>query len=202
MPYSTAMTTADAATGRRARLLEEALGLLAQSGLAAVTHRSVENAAGAPHGSVTYWFGSRYGLVEAMVERLVVECESEVRPIADGLESAYASGSAPDLYVLADAIAHWMDELRELHVARLELELAAVRDERIRPRMQEAALLFWGLCDPIVRALGSDDPERDRRAMGIMIDGILLDRLARPPQPREALVAALRQLLLSWAPDR
>lgn len=199
MRYSTVMATADAVTDRRARLLDEALAMLARSGLAAVTHRSVENAAGAPHGSVTYWFGSRDGLVDAIVDRLVAECETEVRAIAEGLEAAYATGAAPDLDRLAGAISHWMDELRELHLARLELELAAVRDERIRARMHQAALLFWGLCDPIVRALGSDDPERDRRAMGIMVDGILLDRLARPHQPREVLVAAIRRLLGSWA---
>ncbi|MGE4428137.1 MAG: TetR family transcriptional regulator, partial [Solirubrobacteraceae bacterium] len=54
---------------RRSRLLHEALALVSASGLAAVTHRSVERAAGAPHGSVTYHFGNRDGLIDAMVER-------------------------------------------------------------------------------------------------------------------------------------
>jgi DNA-binding transcriptional regulator YbjK len=36
-----------------------ASALVSSDGLGAVTHRSVEKAGGAPHGSVTYWFGSR-----------------------------------------------------------------------------------------------------------------------------------------------
>jgi AcrR family transcriptional regulator len=196
------MATADASTDRGTRLLEEALGLLAQGGLGAVTHRSVEAAAAAPHGSVTYWFGNRDGLVEAMVERLVAECESQVRAIADDISGAYSAGLEPDIDAVADAVARWIDDAREVHLARLELELAAVRDVRIRKRMQDAALIFWRMCEPVVVALGSDDPERDGRAMAVMVDGILLDRLARPPQPHDTLVAAIRQLLARWSPAK
>lgn len=184
-------TTADT----RARLLDEALKLLSERGLAAVTHRSVETAVGATHGSVTYWFGNRDGLVDAIIERLVAECEAQVRVIADDIASAYAQGGEPDIELVARAVARWIDDGREQHLARLELELAAVRDERIRSRMEEAARLFWRICESLVVALGSDDAERDGRAMGVMVDGLLLDRLARPPQPDDVLISALRQLL-------
>jgi AcrR family transcriptional regulator len=189
------MTATGAPPGRGVRLVDEALRLAAHGGLGAVTHRSVQAAAGAPHGSVTYWFGTREGLLTAMVDRLVDVCEARVAPIAAGIEAAYASGVEPDPEQIAEAVAAWIDDDRELHLARLELELAAARDPRLRPRMNDAARVFWRMCEPLARATGSDDPERDGRAMAAMVDGLLLDRLSHPPQSRAVLVAAIRRVL-------
>jgi AcrR family transcriptional regulator len=191
------MATTGAPPGTGVRLVDEALRLTAEGGLGAVTHRSVQDAAGAPHGSVTYWFGNREGLLIAMVDRLVELCEARVAPIAAGIESTFAAGAEPDLDVVAAAVAAWMDDDRDLHLARLELELAAAREPRLRERMKDAARVFWRMCEPLAVATGSDDPERDGRAMATMVDGLLLDRLSHPPQPREVLAAGVRQLLAS-----
>jgi AcrR family transcriptional regulator len=159
----------------------------------------VQAAAGAPHGSVTYWFGNREGLLRAMVDRLVEMCEARVAPIAEQMAAMYAAGGQPDVDAVAAGVAAWIDQDRELHLARLELEVAAIRDRALRDRMRDAAQVFWRMCEPLAAATGSDDPERDGRAMAAMVDGLLLDRLAHPPQSRELLVAAIRQLLLDRA---
>lgn len=189
------MAPASTSHGRQARLLDEAIALVAGGGLGAVTHRSVENAAGAPHGSVTYWFGTRDGLVAAIVERLVTECEGQVAAIAERVAEAFAAGSAPDVQAVADGLRSWIDDNREVHLARLELELAAVRDPRLAERMRDAASVFWRMCEPLAAALGSDDPERDGRAMAAMVDGLLLDRLSHPPQAHDLLAGAVSKLL-------
>lgn len=193
-----------AATGvsseRRDRLLDEGLRLLGGGGLGAITHRSVEAAAGVPHGSVTYWFGSREGLVAAMVDRLVAHSEAQVTVIARDVAASLSAGRAPDAEAVATALAAWIERSADWHVARMELELAAVRDPRLRVRMREAAQVFWRLCEPLARAAGSQDPKRDGRAMAAMVDGLLLDRLAHPPQGDQVLAAAVRQLLRSWLP--
>ena len=173
---------------KSALLLDEARRLIAEGGLAAVTHRSVERAARVPHGSVTYYFGSRDGLVAALVERMVAQSEEQVAAIAE----RQAAGS--DIDSVARNLATWMDENRELHLARLELELAAARDERIRERMTDAARIFWRMCEPLAAAAGSDDPERDGRGMAAMVDGLLLDRLAHPGQTHELLVEAVARI--------
>ena len=173
---------------RGALLLDEARRLIAGGGLAAVTHRSVESAAGVPHGSVTYYFGTRDGLVSALVDRMVAECEAQVAAIA----AQQVAGS--DLDTVARNIGNWMDENRELHLARLELELAAARDPRLRERMTEAAKVFWRMCEPIAAAAGSANPERDGRAMAAMVDGLRLDRLARGDQTHDLLVEAVGRL--------
>ena len=193
------MATTGAPVDRGTQLLDEAIRLAAERGLAAVTHRSVQAAAGAPHGSVTYWFGNREGLLRAMVDRLVEMCEARVGPIAEQMAAMYAAGGQPDVDAVAAGVAAWIDQDRELHLARLELEVAAIRDPALRDRMRDAAQVFWRMCEPLAAATGSDDPERDGRAMAAMVDGLLLDRLAHPPQSNELLVAAIRQLLLERA---
>jgi AcrR family transcriptional regulator len=180
-------------------LLQRAIELVAEGGLGAVTHRSVENAAGAPHGSVTYWFGSRDGLVAAMVDRLATECEAQAGQIAADVAAAFATGG-PDPKLVAKAVAAWIDNGRDMHLARLELELAAVRDTRLREKMTEAAAIFWKLCEPLAAATGSDDPERDGRALASMVDGLLLDRLAHAPQSDALLENAIERLLMPRAP--
>jgi DNA-binding transcriptional regulator YbjK len=186
-------------TVRRDLLVQRAIELVAEGGLGAVTHRSVENAAGAPHGSVTYWFGSRDGLVAAMVDRLATECEEQAGQIAADVAAAFATGG-PDLKAVATAVAAWIDDGRDMHLARLELELAAVRDPRLRAKMTAAASIFWRLCEPLAAATGSDDPVRDGRALASMVDGLLLDRLAHAPQSAALLEAAIARLLSPQAP--
>jgi AcrR family transcriptional regulator len=179
---------------RGALLLDEARRLVAGGGLAAITHRAVESAAQVPHGSVTYYFGSRDGLVHALVDRMVAECEDQVAAIA----RQQAAGS--DIDTVARNIAAWMDDNRELHLARLELELAAAREPELRDRMTDAARVFWRMCEPLAAAAGSEDPERDGRALAAMVDGLLLDRLAHPGQTHELLVEAIDRLTRGLTP--
>jgi DNA-binding transcriptional regulator YbjK len=193
------MSTAKVSGARREQLVDAGLRLVAGGGLGAITHRSVESAAGVPHGTVTYWFGSRDGLIAAMVDRLVADSEARVAVIAGDVAATFAAGDALDVGAIAAAVADWMQADAERQVARLELELAAARDPRLQARMRDAAQVFWRLCEPLVRAAGSSEPERDGRAMAAMIDGLLLDRLAHPPQDDAVLAAAVRQLLSSWA---
>ncbi len=183
------------ASDRRTRLLEEALKLVSSSGLGAVTHRSVERAAQAPHGSVTYWFGSRDGLISALVDWLCEESERQVAAIAAPVQAQLAAGQTPDPEAVAGALSAWMDGAATLHLARMELELQGAREPAHAARMTQAARIFWQMCETIAEGLGSRDPAHDGRAMAAMLDGLLLDRLAHPPQDQEVVVAALRWLL-------
>lgn len=192
---------------RRDQLLDEALLLVSEGGLGAVTHRAVERAAGVPHGSVTYHLGGRDDLIDALIDRMVAACERDVAVIARDVSMALAGqagrqeAAGLDVSAIADALVRWMDDGRRLHLARLELELAAARDPRLRERMSRAAEVFWRLCEPIVLAMGSTDPVRDGRAMGAAVDGLLLDHLSHDPADPAIVRAGVRQLLRSWVPD-
>jgi AcrR family transcriptional regulator len=186
---------------RRTRLLEEALRLVTESGLGAVTHRSVEQAAGAPHGSVTYWFGNREGLIAALVDWMCAESERQVREIATPVQQQLAAGQTLDIDAISRALAAWMDGAAPHHLARMELELQGAREPAHAERMTRAAQVFWDMCAAIAEGLGSEDPARDGRAMAVMLDGLLLDRLAHPVQSQEVVTAAVRWLL-SGPPHR
>ena len=180
---------------RRQDLLEAALRLVSESGLGAVTHRSVEQAAGAPHGSVTYWFGSREGLISALVDWLCDESERQARAIATPVQQQIAAGQTLDIDAIAAALSVWMDGTAAHQLARIELELQGAREPAHAERMTKAAQVFWDMCAAIAEGLGSEDPDRDGRAMAVMLDGLLLDRLAHPPQDQGVVVASLRWLL-------
>ena len=180
---------------RRTRLLEEALRLVTTSGLGAVTHRNVEQAAGAPHGSVTYWFGSREGLISALVDWLCEESERQARAIATPVQQQLAAGQTLDIEAIARALSAWMDGAAPHHLARMELELQGAREPAHAERMTKAAQVFWDMCAAIAEGLGSEDPASDGRAMAVMLDGVMLDRLAHPPQDQAVVVASLRWLL-------
>jgi AcrR family transcriptional regulator len=180
---------------RRQRLLEEALRLVSESGLGAVTHRNVEQAAGAPHGSVTYWFGNREGLISALVDWMCDESERQVRAIATPVQQQIAAGVALDIDAIAVALAAWMDGRAAHHLARMELELQGAREPAHAERMTKAAQVFWDMCAAIAEGLGSENPARDGRAMAVMLDGLLLDRLAHPPQHQDVVAASVRWLL-------
>jgi AcrR family transcriptional regulator len=180
---------------RRQRLLEEAVRLVSESGLGSVTHRNVEQAAGAPHGSVTYWFGSREGLISALIEWLCDESERQARAIATPVQQQLAAGQALDIDAIATALSAWMDGTAFHQLARMELELQGAREPAHAERMTQAAQVFWDMCAAIAEGLGSEDPDRDGRAMAAMLDGLLLDRLAHPPQSQDVVVASVRWLL-------
>ncbi len=143
---------------RRTRLLEEALRLVTDSGLGAVTHRNVEQAADAPHGSVTYWFGSREGLISALVDWMCDESERQVRAIATPVQQQIAAGQTLDVDAIAHALSAWMDGAAPHHLARMELELQGAREPAHAERMTKAAQVFWDMCAAIAEGLGSEDP--------------------------------------------
>lgn len=111
------------------------------------------------------------------------------------MQEQIAAGEAPDADAVAVALAAWMDGAATHHLARMELELQGAREPAHAVRMTQAAQIFWDMCATIVAGMGSEDPGRDGRAMAVMLDGLLLDRLAHPPQDQDVVVAAVRWLL-------
>jgi AcrR family transcriptional regulator len=180
---------------RRTRLLQEALRLVTESGLGAVTHRNVEQAAGAPHGSVTYWFGSREGLISALVDWMCDESERQVRAIATPVQQQIAAGQTLDIDAIAGALSAWRHAAPPPPSARVARDPKGAREPAHAERMTKAAQVFWDMCAAITEGLGSEDPDRDGRAMAAMLDGLLLDRLAHPPQGQDVVAASVRWLL-------
>lgn len=158
------------------RLLDAAYEVIATRGAKGATVRAVEAAAGLPHGSVRHHFGSRPGLMGALVEDLVAD---DLSHLGEPVEAMLARLLGPG---------------RTRTIARYELFLLAARDENLRQRIVHAR-------DSLVaQVVGAGVPAETARALVAGLDGLVLDGILRgdrgiPAPALRAMLARLTQAL-------
>ncbi|KAB1143094.1 TetR family transcriptional regulator [Streptomyces luteolifulvus] len=171
---------------RRQRIIDAAIRVVGEKGLAGLTHRSVAAEADVPLGSTTYHFKT---LDELMVAALRQANEGFAKVIAarGGLENADAD--------LASELAGWMGEWLAGDRTGVELEyelyLAALRRPALRPVAAEWAedlaerisrrtdpvtaralvALMDGICLQVLLTGGSYDEESSREVLARVIPG-------------------------------
>ncbi|MBG0823005.1 TetR family transcriptional regulator [Planomonospora sp. ID91781] len=113
--------------GRRDRLIDAALTVIAERGVAATTHREIARAADVPLGSMTYHFTS---LEEVLIEAFTRHAESAARVFDERL------GAARDRDAAVEAVVALVsdDLLGSEHdlVLAVELYVAAARNPALR----------------------------------------------------------------------
>jgi DNA-binding transcriptional regulator YbjK len=190
------------ATDRRTSLLDAALHVIGTRGLREATHRAVEAEAGVPHGSVTYYFGTREGMLAAAVERMRDLEEGRAAALAQQLVMAFATSSSESVIdAVAEGAAAMFEDGMLLAQARYELLLAGSRDPALGELMHECTRVFWQLAKPVVIAAGSEDPEGDARIIMAMLDGLFFDAVTKGEYDPVLLRRGLRQALRSVAPS-
>lgn len=183
-------------TDKRTALLDSAIRVIADQGLRGLTHRAVEAEAGLPHGSTTYYFGTREDLVVAIGDHIASNALKDMVPIAQQLTLALADRSKPvDIEELTRGLLIWIDQNEEVERVRYELELFGARIPELRQRMFETCQLFAKLCEPIAVACGSKDPERDGTLIQQALDGWMFHRIV-DPHPRDEIPIRGMKLLL------
>lgn len=186
-------------TTRREIILDAALALVAREGLASLTHRGTDAAAGLPSGSTSYYYRRKTDLLQAMIDRLALrlQAESEVLKAAfaavladQGREAAFAF-VADELVVCADAD-------RDLLIARLEIMLAASRDPALSgagERLARAAMRPMLFYVDLLAGPGAD-PGR-AMACAALLDGLMLPyATGQGTPPTAAQVRAVCSALL------
>jgi DNA-binding transcriptional regulator YbjK len=150
---------------RRQRIIEAAIRVVGEKGLAGLTHRSVAAAADVPLGSTTYHFKT---LDELMVAALRQANEGFAKVVASrgGLEDARADLATE----LAGLVGEWLAGDRTGVELECELYLAALRRPALRPVAAEWA---EDLADRLARRT---DP-LTARALVALVDGICLQVL-------------------------
>ncbi|WP_245170743.1 TetR/AcrR family transcriptional regulator [Streptomyces anulatus] len=126
--------------GRRTRIVDAALRVIAADGLAGLSHRTVAAEADVPLGSTTYHFGSLDELLVAALRRCNENFVQALRgsevlaapgPISAGPDgSAASAGLAEELTRLLD---RWFAGERGAIELEYELYLAALRRPALRP---------------------------------------------------------------------
>ncbi|MEU2332127.1 TetR family transcriptional regulator [Streptomyces sp. NPDC006654] len=150
---------------RRQRIIEAAIRVVGEKGLAGLSHRSVAAAADVPLGSTTYHFST---LDELMVAALRQASEGFAKVIASrgGLEDPRTD--------LAKELAGWLGEWLAGDRTGVELEyelyLAALRRPALRPVAAE-----WA--DDLAHRLAHRTDPVTARALVALMDGICLQVL-------------------------
>jgi DNA-binding transcriptional regulator YbjK len=151
--------------GRRQRIIDAAIRVVGEKGLAGLTHRTVAAEADVPLGSTTYHFAT---LDELMVAALRQSNESFAKVTA-----AHGGLTDPDTDLageLAALLGEWLSGERAGVELEYELYLAALRRPALRPVAAE-----WA--DDLAERLAHRTDPVTVRALIALLDGICLQVL-------------------------
>lgn len=186
------------AVTRRQQLTDAAISILAQAGMRGLTHRAVDEIAGVPTGSCSYYFRTRRALLQAAVERLAE---------LDSLEHAerLALTAPTDIAQIADRAAglieQWITAGRERMLARYELSLEATRRPELRAVLVTVGKRHQDLAVNMLIAAGAPHPAVQASVFVALLDGLVFGHLAgagglslTPAELRRTLIDLLHAL--------
>jgi len=187
----TAGTTARGAA-RRTEIIDAAIEVMAQVGLAGLSMRLVAHQAQIPLGAVSYYFDDKSDLIAQAFSQLSDREIDRVVRTAERLEPSMSPEKLADL--VADMIIDGFSTPPGAIVTRYELVTEATRDERLRPMFEAWYAAMVPALSRLFRDLGSHQPELDARTVMAVMAGLEIDNLYRPlgPVDKRRIRATLR----------
>ncbi|WP_396927446.1 TetR/AcrR family transcriptional regulator [Mycolicibacterium sp.] len=176
----TAGTTARGAA-RRTEIIDAAIEVMAQVGLAGLSMRLVANQAQIPLGALSYYFDDKSDLIAQSFAQLSDREIGRVVATAERLEPSMPAEKLADL--VADMIIDGFSSPPGAIVTRYELVTEASRDERLRPMFEAWYAAMIPALSRLFRELGSGQPELDSRTVMAVMAGLEIDNLYRPLSP-------------------
>ncbi|ADG73227.1 transcriptional regulator, TetR family [Cellulomonas flavigena DSM 20109] len=183
---------------RRRLVARHALAVLAEHGARGLTHRAVDQAAGLPPGSTSYYHRTRAALLDACVDDLVRQDEAEIAAMAPLLQAADEEQLAG---VLADVLHRWATTDRTRHLGRYELFLESRRHPDLAESLHRGGLAVREAVAHVLAGLGAPEPHRRATWLVAAIEGALFERIAgylsSVPVDRDELLDLARWLVRS-----
>jgi len=180
---------------RREALLDAAISVLGERGIHALTHRTVDTAAGLPAGSTSNHFRTRDALLEAVVERFA----DRERAIWDDVAIRMCPTTPRELAQVMTVVAQEATgPQRVLTLSRYAILVEAGIHPSIRARLLltgarvNAYFMNW------LRIAGSTDPGRDAPLLANHWTGLVLHQLAMPDpafDPSEQILALVTSVI-------
>jgi DNA-binding transcriptional regulator YbjK len=174
---------------RRRDLCDAAILLLGTNGARAVTHRKVDQEAGVPDGTTSFYFRTRSALFQAVAER-VTELDLDDLTAVSQTEVHESPSEPSKLAQIVFGSAEGAGLTRTK--ARYELALMAVRDAEMTQTLQQSTARFMQLGRDAVRTLQPSDPapseellEHQTIAAMMFINGVMFG-IARGDHPIES----------------
>lgn len=165
---------------RRQRIIDATLEVITEHGMSGLSHRRVAKAAGVPLSATSYYFGTLDDLVEAAFtasidrDRALMRARLEQVPLAENPIAAIAG-------IVRDQIAD-----RAAGVRSMELFVAALRSERLRPLAQAWDDAFH---EPLIPYFGD---VKARVAVALMESVVQRGLVVEPPMSVEEITAVLQ----------
>lgn len=181
-PYSASVravpraeTHRPAAMRRREALLQAAIDLAAEEGLAAVTHRAIAARAGVAPSNTTYFFDSLAELIDQAVRKYSADWAAQLEAVA----AEFPQDAKP-----ADVIAEYANILTAVvgagTMSGFEVFLYAARHPEVRPAVVHAMEKYEHAAAAGLHAVGAKRPAEGARIAVALSDGFALQRLANP----------------------
>jgi DNA-binding transcriptional regulator YbjK len=174
-------THRDTTLARRQALLDAAVEVVAERGVAGATHREIASRAGVPLSTTSYFFGSLDELLLAAMRvfsnQLLTQLEV-VRAMLTGRELSPAQAVDRLLDLL-------LSQPPARIVAQFETYLEAARRPEVREEVKRLIMALEGVAAAGLAAAGAQSPGEAARAFVALLDGFALHRVAWPGRRRE-----------------
>jgi DNA-binding transcriptional regulator YbjK len=175
---------------RRTLIADAIIETLARVGSRGLTHRAVDETAGLPPGSTSYYLRTRASLLEAAVGRLAELDSAAVSPLE----------GRPLAVVLSHVLEQLLTADRDRLLARYELSLEAVRRPELRNVLATGTRQVRDvICARLIED-GVADPHRIADDVLAMLDGLLFAEITSangPARSRQDLQHSIERVLES-----
>lgn len=179
---------------RRREILAAATTVLAQQGNRGLTHRAVDREAGLPEGSSSAYYRSRGALLGALGDFVADRLAADVEALGGRLASCPGDHERAVAEV-SKLFSRWLDQ-PDLLAARLELTVAATRDDDLKERFALWREDLVAMVDAVLAGAGKEGGA-SARTLVAALDGVLLASLLLPPRRRRTFVSESVEQLLS-----
>ncbi|MCC5949719.1 MAG: TetR/AcrR family transcriptional regulator [Nitriliruptoraceae bacterium] len=184
---------------RRDQLVDAAVHILAEEGLARATTRNITDRAGLALGAFHYAFSSKDELLVAVMERVV-------RATEDALADATARGDddTSDISALLARFWRFIEAEPELQLAKVELTVHALRDPELRPLASRQYERYVRAVGDAIAGPGDHDQQPLARYVVATLDGLVMQRLveddtAAAQERVELHVEAIESVAVQWS---
>lgn len=176
-------------------LIDAAIELFAEHGVRAVSVRAIAKLAEVNHGLVHHYFGSKAGLVTAVLDELgqrlgtlvgPVRSDTDGRKFVDASEHARVHARVLAYAILEGATSEFQTSFPIVErFTAIAHNVYGLDDETARLRsVQAAAMIFgWMMMEPWLLEAGGFDPEQANELRPRLVDGIARLAAREAPQP-------------------
>jgi DNA-binding transcriptional regulator YbjK len=171
--------------------------IVAEAGTAAATHRAIAARAGLPPSTTSYFFSSIEELLDEATRRFTSNRAAELDAVSQALPERSTGDEIAALF--AEVL---LTGERAMELAQIEAYLHAARSSHLRDAVAESMSAFERAAETALAAAGARRPKAGARVFMAMVDGFVLEHLARPDEyDRIELTDALRALFIAYAMD-